>query len=276
MEEDGALRFTGVGGTDLRTVPNARVIVHAPDGPLPGVIGALPPHLLTAKDIDKMYKWEDLYIDVGLPSERVRDAVPAGTMVSLDGSVVRLQNGRISSKALDDRAGIAVMLRAAQLLSNRKYISHVTFVAASQEEVGSRGIHTAAYALNPDIAVAIDVTLAKMAKEEPGTFPLDTVVATAGPFIHPKLHQYLLDTAKAEHVAIQRDFASSGTGTDADDLQVTHSGVPTVLIELPLSYMHTPVEVLCESTLEEAARLLTAFITGLDEKEEGWLCNWTE
>lgn len=273
VEEDGSIRMRRVGGVDPRILPGARVWVHAEGGILPGVVGALPPHLLSTEARSKNYVLDDLFVDVGLPAEEVAQRVLPGTIIALYGPLTRLANGRLSSKTMDDRAGVAVMLRAAQLLQNRRFNAQVYFVSASQEEVGSFGAKTAAYALKPDIGIAIDVTHAQMPGCDPDTtFPLDTVVTTAGPFIHPKLHQYMLDVAQAEHVTIKRSFSTSDTATDADEMQVAQAGVPTVLLELPLRYMHTTVETLSGDTLEEAARLLAAFITGLDEKEAGWLC----
>ena len=273
VEEDGSIRLRRVGGVDPRILPGARVWVHAEGGVLPGVIGALPPHLLDADARKRNYQLDDLFVDLGLPADQAIEKVPAGTLIALHGPLTRLANGRLASKTMDDRAGIAVMLRAAQLLSGRRFRARVAFVAASQEEVGSLGARTAAYALNPDLAVAIDVTHGQMPGCDPdSTYPLDTVVATAGPYIHPILYRHLMDTAKAEHVAIQKSFSSRDTSTDADEMQITRSGVPAVLLELPLKYMHTTVETLSEDTLEEAARLLAAFITGLDEKEAVWLC----
>jgi endoglucanase len=281
VEDDGAIRFARVNGIDPRTLPGARVWVHAEaDGvrePLLGVVGALPPHLLQADKQGKNYPMDEMYIDVGLSAEAARDKVAPGTLITLDGEPLQLKNNRIACKTLDDRAGIVVMLRAAEILSERKFKGQVSFVAASQEEMSGGGAETAAYKVNPDCALAIDMTLGKgHAQDSDDTFPLDTVVAAIGPYIHRKLNQYLLDTAQEEHVSIQKEYASRSTSTNADDIQISREGIPVALLSVPTLYMHTPVEVAALDTLEEAARLVAAFVAGLSRKEEGWLCDWND
>ncbi|MEG0766488.1 MAG: M20/M25/M40 family metallo-hydrolase [Clostridia bacterium] len=273
VEKDGAIRFTRVGGVDPRILPGSRVIVRTETGDLPGVVGALPPHLLSMEMRKKNYTMDQLFVDVGLPPERVRERVMPGTQISLYGPTTRLENGSLASKTMDDRAGVAVMLRAAELLARREVRAQVFFVAAAQEEVGSQGAQTAAYRLDPDMGIAIDVTHGEIPGCAPDeTHPLDEVVSTMGPVIHPRLHQYLLDTAKAEHVKVRESYCARDTWTDADVLQITRAGVPTVLVELPLKYMHTTVELLREETLQEAARLVAAFVAGLDAGWEDLLC----
>jgi endoglucanase len=276
VEDDGAIRVTRVGGADPRTLYASRVWVHADGGDLLGVVGATIPFLLGPDAIKRNYELDDLYIDVGLPAQTVRERVPAGTLVTLDGESIALANGRIASKSLDDRVGVAAMLRAAELLSKRKIHSRVHFAATAQEEVGAYGAMTAAHRLSPDLAIVLDVTIGQTHGVDERAHPLDSLTATAGPFIHPGLHQLLLDTAKAEHVTVERAFAGRWTGTDTDTIQTAREGIPCVLLGLPVLNMHTPIETVSRDTIEEAGRLLAAFIAKLDEKEAGWLCNWND
>lgn len=238
-----------------------------------GVVGAMPPHLLSAEDRSKNYKMEALFVDLGLPAARVKQLVHAGTPIALYGPLTTLENKRYAGKTMDDRACVAIMLRIAELLQNRKLPCQLYLVAASQEEVGGAGAQTSAYTVNPDIAIAIDVTHAEMPGCDPDDiFPLDKVVLCQGPNIHPKLHERLTQLAQAIRVDAQSSVCAHITWTDAASLQIARAGIPTALIEVPLKYMHTTVETVSMLVLEESARLMEAFVTGLDDGWEGMLC----
>ncbi len=273
VEDDGAVRFGRIGGVDPRILPGSRVTVHTDEGPKTGVVGAKPPHLLTAEDRAKNYKMTQLYVDLGMPVDRVKALVRPGTPITLAYTPVMLQNRRMAVKTVDDRGSVAVMLRTMELLKNAHVPAQVSFVAAVQEEVGGIGADTSAYRENPDIGIAIDVTHAQMPDCDPDdVFPLEKVVLTEGPNIHPKVLQRLVDTAAAIRVDIQKGICPRITWTDASSLQIARAGVPTALIEVPLKYMHTTVETVALSVLEESARLLAAFIQGLTDDLEEWLC----
>lgn len=273
VEEDGAVRFTRVGGVDPRILPGSRVTVYTDEGPMTGVIGALPPHLLTEDDRKKNYKMDALFVDLGLPSARVQAIVHPGTPVQLYGPPRRLENNRMACKTVDDRGGVAMMLRVAELLQKRELPAQVIFVAAAQEEVGGAGAETSTFRLMPDMAIAVEVTHGEMPGCEPDdVYPLDKVVMTEGPNIHPGLHRRLMDLAATIRVDAQTSVCPHVTWTDAASLQVSRAGVPSALIEIPLRYMHTTVETLSMETLEEAARLTAAFVTGLNAQWEELLC----
>ena len=273
VEEDGAVRFTRVGGVDPRILPGSRVIVHTEEGPMTGVVGAVPPHLLSAEDRKKNYEMAKLHVDLGLPGERVRALVHPGTPIALYGPLRKLENRRFACKTVDDRGGVAVMLRVAELLQKSELPAQVFFVSAAQEEVGSLGAETSAYALEPDIGIAIDVTHAEVPGCEPDeVYPLDKVVLTEGPNIHPGLHKRLMDLAAKIRVDAATSVCPHVTWTDASCLQISRAGVPTALVEIPLKYMHTTVETVAMDVLDETARLIAAFITGLDAGWEEMLC----
>lgn len=271
IEDDGSLRLHTI-GVDPRILPSSEVKVLC-DPPLFGVIGAKPPHILSAEDRKKNYKREDLFIDVGLPAEEVKRRVRVGTLVQLTGPFTKLLNHRAVSKTFDDRACCAMMLMAAEELSRRKHKADVYFCCSSQEEVGSAGAFTAAYNVDPDMAIAIDVTHAHTpgAKSD-DTHPLDTPCFTVGPNIHPKLFGMLMDEAKRIGVKTEISACSGDTCTDAWSLQIARAGVPTVLMELPLKYMHTTVELISLDVLREQARLLASFLASVGEDWEEKLC----
>lgn len=273
VEDDGAVRFTRVGGVDPRILPASRVTVHTSQGPMLGVVGAMPPHLLSAEDRKKNYDMNKLFVDMGLPAERVKALVHAGTPITLYGPLTPLQNNRYACKTIDDRGSVATMLRTAELLQRIDLPAQVYFVAAAQEEVGGAGIQAAAYTINPDMGIAIDVTHAEMPGCDPDdVFPLDKVVLTQGPNIHPRLREHFMKLAAKHRVDVQSAVCAHVTWTDAASLQIARAGVPTVLVEIPLKYMHTTVETVSMDVLEEAARLLAAFATGLDADWEDLLC----
>ncbi|MEG2253391.1 MAG: M42 family peptidase, partial [Clostridia bacterium] len=159
---DGTLRMGQVGGVDPRILPASTVTVHGRDAMgqpvhLLGVVGATPPHLLASADRENNYKREDLFIDLGMQAEKVRAQVHIGDLVTLIGPATRLLNERAAAKTMDDRACVGVLLEAAERLKRMSHLCDVYFVCSSQEEVGSKGAATAAYTIDPDLAVVLDV-----------------------------------------------------------------------------------------------------------------------
>ena len=269
IEDDGCVRFANVGGVDPRILPGSRVWVHGRSGKLFGTIGALPPHLMSAEDRSANYKMDKLHIDLGLPADKVREQVRVGDLVTFNTPFTELANGQVAAKSLDDRSCIAIMLRAAERLQKMYCEADVYFVCSGQEEVGGRGAKTAAFAVEPDLAVVLDVGFALTPGCGPDVAaPLDAPIVTHGPYIQPKLNKRLIDCAKEHHIKISQDVAARSTGTDTDDIVISRGGVPSVLISLPLKYMHTAVETISLDTLEEAARLLAHFVSELDASWE--------
>ena len=273
IEKDGALRFTSVGGVDPRILPSMRVTVYGREK-LMGVIGAKAPHLLTPEEKEKNYKRDDLYIDLGMSPERVNSLVQVGDCVALEGGLTSLLNGRWAGKTADDRSCVAVLLRTMELLRKMDTTADLYFVASSQEEVGGYGAMTTAFGIDPDFGMALDVTHAKT----PGAPELEVCGLTApaaaqGPFIHPYLYQKLRDVAKEQNVTLQEEIVPRFTSTDADDITVTRGGVPCLLLELPVKYMHTSVELFDMHALQECARLMAAFCAAIDDswRDELWI-----
>ena len=269
IEDDGSVRFASVGGVDPRILPGSRVWVHGRNGKLFGTIGALPPHLMSAEDRASNYKMDKLHIDLGMSADKVREQVRVGDLVTFNTPFTELANGQVAAKSLDDRSCIAIMLRAAERLQKMYCEADLYYVCSAEEEVGGRGAKTAAFAVEPDLAVVLDVGFALTPGCGPDVAaPLDAPIVTHGPYIQPKLCKRLVDCARAHHVKISQDVASRSTGTDTDDIVISRGGVPSVLISLPLKYMHTAVETISMDTLEEAARLLAHFLSELDASWE--------
>lgn len=273
VEDDGSLRLGNVGGVDPRILPASRVWVHGREK-LFGTIGALPPHLMSASDRANNYTLENLHVDIGMTAEKARELVRIGDLVTLDGPATELLNHQFCAKTLDDRACVAILLRTAEMLQKMVCDADVYFVCSSQEEVGGRGAETSAFAVEPDLAVVLDVDFAKTPTCPSGaTLPIDAMIVTHGPFVQPKLNQRLMDCAKKHHVELNANVASRSTGTDADEIGLSRAGVPAVLLSLPEKYMHTSVETVDLNTMEEGARLLSHFVAELDDswEEDLWI-----
>ncbi len=271
IEEDGGVRFSFVGGVDPRVMPGMRVVVHGKED-LRGVVGAKAPHLLSAKEQEENYKREDMFIDLGMTADEIRQVVTIGDNICFEARFLELLNGRYVTKTADDRACVAIMLRTAELMQKMSCTADVTFVATCQEEIGCYGARLAGYAAAPDFGIAFDVCHAHtpgVSKDR--THDLDSLVAARGPFINPYLRQKLDDIAQENNVVLQTAVNPARTSTDADTLSLTRAGVPTILFSLPLKYMHTNVELLSMKALKEGARLLAAYLCAIDETWEAEL-----
>lgn len=274
IEEDGALRVTNIGALPARVLPASEVTVHAAGGPLYGVVGAKPPHLLSAEDRKQAVQMKDLYVDVGMSAEKVRERVRVGDNVTMRAPLVALQGERLAGKTMDDRACVAALLLAAERLSHARCAAQALFVSASQEEPGCRGAAVAAYALRPDIAIAIDVTHAETPDADKWeTFPLDKPTIAVGPNMHPGLTKKLMEVADANRVAYSVEPCGHPTGTDARSIQIAGAGVPTLLIGVPLKYMHSSVELIDLTVLREVGRLVGLFIEEISRAGEVDLWN---
>lgn len=279
IEEDGSVRIGSVGGVDPRILPGSRVWVHGrhADGSrakLFGTVGALPPHLMSAEDRANNYKMDKLHVDLGMSGDRVRELVHVGDLVTFNAPFTELANQQVAAKSLDDRACVAILLRAAERLQRLVCDADVYFVCSSQEEVGGKGAMTSSFGIDPDCAVVLDVDFALTPGCGPDVAcPLDAMVVTHGPYIQPKLNQRLIDCARAHNVKLTQTVAGRSTGTDADDISISRAGIPTVLLSLPEKYMHTSVETISLDTLEEGARLLAHFVSELDAgwEEDLWI-----
>jgi len=264
--EKGYLRFTTVGGFDLRVLLGQEVIVHGRRD-LPGIIGSRPPHVLSPEEREQVVPLDKLFIDVGLPADELAEAVRVGDIVTLQRQFTELAGDLVASKAFDDRAAVACIDSCLQHLAGLKHTWDVYAVATVQEETGLKGAMTSTFGLEPDIGVAIDVGHGNML----GVPEVDTVTIGGGPAIgfgpniHPLLYARLVDTAKKHEISHQTEAIPGASGTDAWAMQITREGLPTALISIPLRYMHTTVETLALKDVERIGRLLALFIAGLDE-----------
>lgn len=271
IEDDGAIRLFRNGGVDPRILPGLEVEIQGSGGPVYGVIGMKPAQLQTAEELKKVVGFDDLFVDVGYSAGEVRRRVRVGDSVVMLAEPQLLADGAMASKTMDDRASVAAMLVAAEELRRMKVRMQVCFVASAQEEVGSYGAMTAAYGINPDWAIAIDVTHG----EGPGTgrfqaHPLDRITIERGPLIHKALGRKLESTAKKYGIRYNLSAGGGLTWTDADSIQMVRGGIPTTLLSIPLRYMHTSVETLRLDVIRDAGRLMAMMIADMADEWEGF------
>ncbi len=274
INPNGTLCFDVIGHIDARVLPAMRVRINTAQGPLTGVIGALPPHLTNLNDRKRPYALSELFIDTGLPYEIVMERIQPGMYATPFVPSSALPNQRFVSPFASTRACILVMLFAAELLQTRKIKAQVYFSAAAQSACGKgAGSRPAAYAADPDLAIVISGTHALF----PGAFcdrtaDPSSVFIGHGPRLHPKLEQRLFAAAQQLNLSCGLNVRSGATATEADWIQITGKGVPTGLIGIPVRFMDTVSETVSLQSVEDAGRLLVSFAESLDEDTEDWLC----
>ena len=264
--EEGFLRFAPLGGVDPRMLPDREVVLlTAP--PVCGVVACLPPHVQSGEDMDKSLPVKELFIDVGLSQEEAERRIPIGTPATYRGGCTPLGEDLLSGKALDDRCGFAVLLDVLEQLRNKPLDADLYVLGSTQEETHSTGAITAAYEIAPQLCVAVDVTHGDSpdaSKNE--TFKLGGgPVIGLGPNCARSLSGRLKELAKELDMPVQIEVMSGSSGTNAWPIQISREGVATAVLSIPERYMHTPVEAVHRQDLEDAAKLLAAFVEGLGE-----------
>ena len=265
--EGGFLRFRSIGGVDPRMLPNREVWVLT-QPPTPGVVTCQPPHLHDGEAENKSIPLSDLRIDVGLSQKQAEARIPVGTPVVYQGSCFPLGKDQMCGKAMDDRSCFAVLLRTMELLADRVLDIDVYVMGSTREEVSGVGAAVGTWAIQPDCCVAVDVTHGRT-PDGPAekTFKLGGGPAIGvGPNMTRWMTQRMLDKAREKNIPYQQEVMSGHTGTNGWEMQISREGVATSVLSLPLKYMHTPIETLSLSDLEQTARLLAAFTEDLGKE----------
>lgn len=265
IAEGGWLHVTSVGGIDARVLPGTPVMVHGREE-LFGVIVQPPARTLPASLGDGPVGINYLLVDVGLPHKQAQEKVRVGDLISFATEPTDLAGDVISGHSLDNRVSVAALTVALQELRLKSHAWDVWAVATAQEEENLGGAFTSAFALHPDLALAVDVTFAK----GPGandwqTYPLGKGPTLGfGPNLHPFIHNRLKELADRLEIPYSVEVLPRHSGTDAFATQVTAEGIPTMVIGIPLRYMHTPVEVVAYKDIQRAGRLIAEFIAALE------------
>jgi putative aminopeptidase FrvX len=264
--EKGFLRITQVGGFDPRVLVGQEVVIHGRQE-INGVVVSIPPHFTDAAEREKPFPLEKLFIDAGLPPAELESAVRVGDLVTLRARWTQLASGYAACKAMDDRASLAALVLCFEDLARTRHAWDICAVATVQEEVTLAGAAGGAWGIEPAAAVVLDVTFGL----QTGVSPAEGVKLDGGPGIglgpnfHPAIVDRLVATAKSREIPHQVEAIAGNSGTDAWAIQVSRSGVPCGLLEVPVRSMHTTVETVCLRDVERTARLLAAFVEGLDD-----------
>ncbi|MEA2482389.1 MAG: hypothetical protein QOC55_336 [Thermoleophilaceae bacterium] len=275
ITDEGVLRFGTIGGWDPQILVGQRVTVQTAAGPVPGVVGRKPIHLLEEDDRKAVAKFEQMYIDIGATGrDDAARVVAIGDPAVIAAKPVELANGRIASKAMDNRLGAYIVLEAARRVAGEGSGRwSVAAVAAAQEETTFAGARTAAFALDLQACIVVDVTFAS---DVPDNDPAKSgeaklghgVQISRGATLHPKMTQRLIETAEAENIPYSVAVPGRTSGTDADAIHLARAGVPCGLVSVPLRYMHSPVETVQLADVEHAIELLAATCLRLDPQED--------
>jgi endoglucanase len=260
INENGFLGVSSIGGIDSKVLLAQEVIVHAKSS-IFGIIGAMPPHLMKPEDAGKAVKISELYVDTGI-REGLKELVSVGDIITLKTDFCRLKNSKVSGKALDNRVGVSCLIEILNELKSIKHENDIIILASTQEETFLTGVTTAAYTLRPDAAFVIDAThgdipdAPKDRTSQVGKGPEISI----GPNLHPKMVGKCFEIAEENCIPFQKMVESGDTGTEAWATQVSAYGIPTVLISVPVRYMHTPVETANIQDIKYTARIVTEFL----------------
>ncbi|MDA0712217.1 MAG: M42 family metallopeptidase [bacterium] len=265
IDDRGLLRLVPMGGHDPRNMVAQRVTVAGLHGDLAGLMypGVKPPHIQTEAERNKSLSIGDFFVDLYLPTEKVKEQVELGAMVTLQREFAEIGAG-VSCKAMDDRLAIYVMIEAMKAAKSFAFETYA--VATVQEEIGLRGALASAYDVDPDVGVALDVTLAA---DIPGVPEHEVVtrlgrgvaikIQDSGSISHPGLVAHMKALARRRKIPFQMEILPRG-GTDAGSIQRVRSGVPVITLSIPTRYVHTSIELADKEDIQAAVRLLAAFL----------------
>jgi len=275
ISDEGYISFSSIGGVDIHLAPARRVVIHGPGGPVLGVVGKKPVHLMNTQErSSQKLEWHKLWIDIGAKDRKdAEKKVSLGDPVTFPEGLETLAGTRVIGRGFDDKAGSFTVSEVLRLLKGVGVKAAVFAVSTVQEELGLRGAKTSAHGIDPDVGIAIDLTFASdhpdAEKNQLGDLSLGKgPVIARGPNINHKVFDKMLRVAAAKKIPYQVEAAPRATGTDANVIQLTRSGVAAGLISIPSRYMHTPVEMVDLKDIENAARLLVAYIESLKPGED--------
>ena len=277
ISDEGLLYFSGIGGHDSAIPIGQRVWIHGLEGRIPGIIGRKAVHLLEEEERKKKPELKDLWIDIGAANRaEVEAGVRIGDPVTIQYEFQTLLGDRATARGFDNKMGAFVVAEALRLLKAdgglHKNVG-VYAVATVQEEIGLRGARTAAYTTNAQTGLAVDVNHAvdypTVAKTRYGQLDIGKGPSvTRGANINPVTLELILEAAKEEDIPCQLQALPSGTGTDANAMQISRHGMATGLVGVPLRYMHTPCELLSLTDVENCARLMAAYCRKVTPKTD--------
>lgn len=267
----GFLELDALGGWDARVLKAQRVTIHAEGGDIPGIIGSPPPHTLDDEAREKTPEVDDVFVDTGLRTDELEDRVSVGDLVTMEQTTTRVGE-TVTGKALDDRVCLFAVLEAARRIEDPDVTIH--FCATVQEEVGLRGARALGVDVDPDLAIALDVTVAN---DVPGFSEGEHVtelgdgaaikLKDSSVITNPKVHRRLRDVADDAGIDYQYEILPAG-GTDTGGFQFSAGAKPVGAISIPTRYLHTVTETAHIEDIASTIDLLTAFLESEDGTHE--------
>ncbi len=259
ITDEGFVKIGNLGGIDRRLLPAQQVVIHGKRD-IKGVICSVPPHISSGKN--EVISFSDAAVDTGMTKSELEEIISYGDTITFDVKCRNLIGSRITGGALDDRCGVASILYALELLKDRKTAYNVTVIFSAQEELGERGAAIGAFEINPDIAIAVDVSFAfaKGENEQKCGYLGKGPMIGISPSLSREISHKLIDTAKNSKIPYQLEVMNGLTSTNADRYSVNREGAESCTVSIPLRNMHTPVEVIDISDVEFTGKLLAEFI----------------
>ena len=265
INEEGFVYFKPIGGVDAGILPGQRVNIYHEGKIVRGVIGKKAIHMMSSDERGKAPKMENLWIDIGATDEKEAEKkIAVGDPITYSPGMEELNGDVITTKSTDNRAGVFVAAAVLYHLKDKEIDANIYSVSSVQEELGLRGARTSAFGVDPHVGVAVDVTFTtdhpSTEKKKIGDIKLGKgPVVSIGANINPKVLELLKKAAKNKKIDIQLEAAPRATGTDANAIQITRSGVAAGLVSIPNRYMHTPNEIISLKDLDNTAKLLAEF-----------------
>lgn len=274
IDDSGYIYVKTLGGFDVNLLPGLRVDIHHEGKRVRGIIGKKPIHMMRGSDDNAKLKIEDIWIDIGAKDkEDALSRVSLGDTITYSSHIEQLTDDLIVSKATDNKVGVYIAAAVMNELAKKKLKANLYSVASVGEETTMKGARTSAFRIEPDIAIAIDVTFTsdipgadKRVWGEVSLAKGPTI--TLGAALHPAVNNKLIELAKKHDIPVQIEISPSGTGTDADAIHGLRTGTATAVIGIPNRYMHSPNEVISLGDLDKAVQLLCEFVKSVDDKLE--------
>ena len=260
--DKGFLRFEGLGGADPRMLPDREVVIMT-EPPMFGVITCQPPHVLSAAEMNKAFDRADLRIDAGLSEGKAEKLIPIGTPVTFRTEGFKLGKTLYCGKSIDDRGCFMILLEAAKLLKGKDFNWDVYIIGSKFEETGGQGALTGTFAINPDECIAVDVTHGKT--PDGGRDNSDIAISEGaaigiGPNSSKYIAKAMMEIGDVKGIPYQVEVIEGNSWTNGWEMQTTREGIPTLVMSLPLKYMHTPYEVIDTEDVKTSAELLAEYI----------------
>jgi endoglucanase len=274
IHDSGFLYAQTIGGWDAQQLIGQRMTIWAASGPIPAVISRKPIHLLSDEERKQVVKLEDLWLDIGAKSKQeTAELVRIGDPITLQLGYQEMRNGLANSPGMDNKCGLWVCIEALRRAAERPLNCGVFAVSTVAEEIGLRGVRTAAFGIDPQVGIAVDVTHATdcptIDKRQQGDLALGNgPVIFRGPNMNPVVTERLISLCKDNMLPHQLSANGKAVSNDANALQISRAGVATGLVSIPNRYMHSAVEMVSLDDLDRSADLLAAFVNSLSGDED--------